>query len=156
MLYLKDCLKQRLTSSSICRSVTYIFGSSDFASYLEGYLMEKYCTWDNASVWHKDWRLEIYVSQWPIFHGPLNLPFIIVIDKLFVYIKKWHRLWVFVPLQALALVLHWMVALWYFSTTSRANLLFVNAPVNTFAPTIICAMHKNTKIIFFYNLSHVI
>ena len=32
-----------------------------------------------------------------------------------------------------------------------SNLLFVNAPVTIFAPTIICAMHKNTKIIFFHN-----
>ena len=37
---------QRLTSLSICRSVTYILCSSDFASYLEDYLMEKCCTWD--------------------------------------------------------------------------------------------------------------
>ena len=44
----------------------------------------------------------------------------------------------------------------YFSTISRVNLLFVNAPVTTFAPTITFAMYKNTKIIFFHNLSHVI
>ena len=31
-------------------------------------------------------------------------------------------------------------------------MLFVNAPVNTFASIIICAMHKKTKIIFFHNL----
>ena len=36
-------MTQRLTSSSICRSVTYILLSSDFASYLD-YLMEKCCT----------------------------------------------------------------------------------------------------------------
>ena len=30
-----------LTLPSICRSVTYILWSSDFASYLEDYLMEK-------------------------------------------------------------------------------------------------------------------
>ena len=96
---------QRLTSSSICRSVTYILGSIDFAPYLEDYLMEKCCTWDNGSVWHQDWPLKIYQGQWPIFHRPFILPFIIVIDLLFVYIKKWHWPGVFVPLQALALVL---------------------------------------------------
>ena len=40
-----------------------------------------------------------------IFHGPSILPYIIVIDKLFLYIMKWHRLGVFMPLWALALVL---------------------------------------------------
>ena len=39
-------MTQRLTSSSICMSVTYILWSSDFASYLEDDLMEKYCIWD--------------------------------------------------------------------------------------------------------------
>ena len=34
----------------LCRSVTYILWSSDFASYLEDYLMEKFRTWDNGSV----------------------------------------------------------------------------------------------------------
>ena len=52
----------------------------------------------------KDWPCKIYVGQWPIFHGPLVLPYIIVIDKLFLYIKKWHWPGVFVPLRALALV----------------------------------------------------
>ena len=32
-----------LTLPSICRSVTYIVLSSDFASHLEDYLMEKRC-----------------------------------------------------------------------------------------------------------------
>ena len=67
-------------ASSICRSVIYILWSSDFASYLEDCLMEKCYTGDNGPVWHKDWPLKIYVGQWPIFHGPLVLPFIIVID----------------------------------------------------------------------------
>ena len=63
-----------------CRSVTYILWSSDFASYLEDYLMEKCCTWDNGSVWLKDRPCKIYMGQWPIFHGPLILPYTIVID----------------------------------------------------------------------------
>ena len=42
-----------LTLSSIYRSVTYILWSSNFASCLEDYLMEKGCTWDNGSVWLK-------------------------------------------------------------------------------------------------------
>ena len=85
-------------------SVTYIVWSSNFASYLEDYLMEKRCIWDNGSVWLKDRPSKIYVGQWPIFRGPLILPCIIVRLKLFLYIKKWHRPGVFVPLRALALV----------------------------------------------------
>ena len=50
-------------------------------------------------------NLVIYVGEWPIFNGPLILPYIIVIDKLFLYIKKWRWLGVFMPLRALALVL---------------------------------------------------
>ena len=51
-----------------------------FDSYLEDYLMEKCCTWDNGSVSLKDRPCKIYVGQRPIFHGPLILPYIIVID----------------------------------------------------------------------------
>ena len=87
--------------------MTYILWSSDFASYLEDYLMEKWCTWDNGSVWLKDRPCKIYVCQWPIFHGPLILPYIIVRLKLFLYIKKWPRPGVFVLLRALALVVNW-------------------------------------------------
>ena len=57
-------MTQRLTSSSICRSVTYILWSSDFALYLEDCLIEKCCTWDN---------------------GSLSLLFIIVIDLNYLY-----------------------------------------------------------------------
>ena len=42
-------------------------------------------TLDNGSVWHKDWPLKIYVGQWPIFHHPLILPFITVIDLNYLY-----------------------------------------------------------------------
>ena len=93
-----------LTLPSICRSVTYILWSSDFASYLEEYLMEKRCTLDNGSVWLEDRPCKIYVGQWPIFHDPLILLHIIVRLELFLYIKKWHRRGVFEPLRALALV----------------------------------------------------
>ena len=67
--------------------------------------MEKQCTWDNGSLWLKDRPCKKYVGQWPIFHGPLILPYIIVRLKLYLYIKKWHRPGVFVPLWALALVI---------------------------------------------------
>ena len=87
-----DHLTHRLTLSSICRSVTCILWSSDFASYLEEYLMEKCCTWDSGSVWLKDRPCKIhrriygsvtYIS-WSIdfaFYHCHRL-------KLFLYIKK--------------------------------------------------------------------
>ena len=67
--------------------------------------MEKRCIWYNGSLWLKDRPCKIYVGQWPIFHGPLILPYIIVTVKLFLYIKKWHRPGLFVPLWSLALVI---------------------------------------------------
>ena len=58
-----DHMTHTLTLPSICRSVTYILWSSDFASYLEDYLMEKRCTWDNGSLGLKDRPCKIYVGQ---------------------------------------------------------------------------------------------
>ena len=55
-------MTHRLTLSSICWAVTYILWTSDFASYLEDYLMEK-CPWDNGSVLVKDQLFKIYVDQ---------------------------------------------------------------------------------------------
>ena len=50
--------------------------------------IEKRCTWDNGLLWLRDRPCNIYVGQWPIFHGPLILPYIIVRLKLFLYIRK--------------------------------------------------------------------
>ena len=36
-------------------------------------LMEECHTWNNGSIWHKGWPHEIYVGQWPIFHGTVTL-----------------------------------------------------------------------------------
>ena len=33
--------------------------------------------WDNESVWHKLWVNNKCRSQWPIFHGPVILPYIL-------------------------------------------------------------------------------
>ena len=54
--------------------------SSHFASCLEDYLLQKSYTWDNRSVLLRDWPCKLHVGQWSIFHGPLILPYIIVID----------------------------------------------------------------------------
>ena len=103
--------------------MTYILWSSHFTSYLEDYLMEKRCTWDNGSLWLKDRPCKIYVGQWPIFHGPLILPYIIVRLKLFLYVKKWHWPGVFVPLWALALVWIFFKRLTYILRKSVHRLL---------------------------------
>ena len=73
-------MTHQIDLSSICRSVNYILWSSDFASCLENYLLQKSCTWDDRSLSLRDWPCKIYVVQLPIFHGPLILPCIIVID----------------------------------------------------------------------------
>ena len=57
------------------RSVNYILWSSDIASYLEDYLMKKYCILDNRSMWHKDRPRKIYVG---ILHGLLILSNILI------------------------------------------------------------------------------
>ena len=38
--------------------------------------MDECHTWYNGSVWYKDLPNKIYVGQWPIFHGPVILPYI--------------------------------------------------------------------------------
>ena len=35
---------------------------------------EYYTSWDIGSVWHKHTDI-MYVGQWPIFHGPVVLPY---------------------------------------------------------------------------------
>ena len=40
---------------------------------LEDYLITECHTWDNGSVWYKDWPHKVYVGQWPIFLGPAIL-----------------------------------------------------------------------------------
>ena len=56
----------------ICRPVTYISWSSDFALYLEDYLMDKCRNWNVGSMWWKDLPHKTYVGQWPTFHGPMK------------------------------------------------------------------------------------
>ena len=68
---------QTLTVNYICRSVTYISWSSDFALYLEDYLMDKCHNWNIGFVWCKDSPHKMYVGQWPTFRGPVNLSYIL-------------------------------------------------------------------------------
>ena len=42
----------------------------------QDHLMYECHTWDNGSVWHRDWPHRICVGQWLIFHGPVILPYI--------------------------------------------------------------------------------
>ena len=39
--------------------------------------MDEYYTWDVCSVWHKHTPEFMYVGQWPLFHGPVILPYIL-------------------------------------------------------------------------------
>ena len=66
-----------LTSKYISVGVTYISWFSDFALYLEYYLLDKCHTWDITSMWPNEWPLTISRSLWPIFHGSVILPYIL-------------------------------------------------------------------------------
>ena len=57
--------------------VTYISWFSDFALYLEYYLLDKCHTWDISSLWPDYWRQNISLLVWPIFHGSVILPYIL-------------------------------------------------------------------------------
>ena len=67
-----------LTSKYISVGVTYISWFSDFALYLEYYLLDKCHTWDISSMWPNEWPLTISRSLWPIFHASVLLPFIFI------------------------------------------------------------------------------
>ena len=47
----------------VCRPVTYISWSSDFALYLEDCLMDKCHNWNTGSIWCKDLPDKLYVSD---------------------------------------------------------------------------------------------
>ena len=71
-------------SKYISVGVTYISWFSDFALYLEYYLLDKCHTWDITSMWPNEWPLTISRSLWPIIHGSVILPYIlntICLDK---------------------------------------------------------------------------
>ena len=74
-----------MTSSSICRSVTYILWSSAFASYLEDYLMENVVL---AIMDQCDTKIDLLKYMWVshlYFIVHLGLPFIIVIVFNYLY-----------------------------------------------------------------------
>ena len=82
LLYLRRwfSVTQTLTWIYVYRSVTYISWSSDFALYLEDYLMDKCQNWDIGSMWCKDlphicgsvtyisWSSDFVIS-WRLFDG---------------------------------------------------------------------------------------
>ena len=57
--------------------MTYISWFSDFALYLEYYLLDKCHTWDISSLWPDYWRQTISLLVWPVFHGSVILPYIL-------------------------------------------------------------------------------
>ena len=64
-------------SKYISVGVTYISWFSDFALYLEYYLLDKCHTWDISSTWPDYWRQNISLLVWPIFHGSVILPYVL-------------------------------------------------------------------------------
>ena len=59
-----------------CRSLWLYFLVQWFCLLSPRHLMDARHSWYNGSVWHKDWLHQVYVGQWPIFHGPVILPYI--------------------------------------------------------------------------------
>ena len=57
--------------------MTCISWFSDFALYLEYYLLDKCHTWDISSLWPDYWHQNISLLVWPIFHGSVILPYIL-------------------------------------------------------------------------------
>ena len=71
-----ECLSQ--CDDNKCRSQQPIFYvSSDFVLYLGECTWMNVILWDNESVWCDDWSYNKYRSQWPIFHGPVILSYIL-------------------------------------------------------------------------------
>ena len=68
---------QTLSWNYIWRSVTYISLPSDFTLYFEDYLMDKCHNWNIGSMWCKDLPHKMYVGQWPTFHSPVILSYIL-------------------------------------------------------------------------------
>ena len=68
---------QTLTWIYVYRSVTYISWSSDFALYLEDYLMGKCHNWNIGFLCYKNLPHKMYVGQWPTFHGSVILSYIL-------------------------------------------------------------------------------
>ena len=46
-------------------------------SSLENYFMDYCDTWNIGSLWHHNWHHNKCRSHWPIFHGPVILPYIL-------------------------------------------------------------------------------
>ena len=76
----------------VCRSVTYISWSSDFALYLEDFLMDKChtCNWNTGSMWCKDLQDKMYVGQWPTF---MVQRFCLISWRLFDGLMLYWRYW---------------------------------------------------------------
>ena len=74
------------------------------------------------SVWPDMWPPNIYRSLWPIFHGPLNLPFILktvwcMNIILLEYESVWHDIWPRNKCRSLWPIFHVPVILPYISNT---------------------------------------
>ena len=113
---------QILTLNYIYRSVTYISWSSDFALYLEDYLMDKCHKWNIRSVWCKDLPHKMYVGPWPTCHGPVILSYILktfwwrnVVLKILCDMCHWpvfHGVAILNHLPIMPIVVFWYENIW--------------------------------------------
>ena len=79
-------------------TITYISRSSDFALYLKIFRYMNIILQDYKSVWHNIWPQNKCRSLWPIFHGPMILPYILqtvwyMNTILWYYEAVWRDVW---------------------------------------------------------------
>ena len=80
-----------------CRSLTYITWSSNFDISWRLFDMN-IILWDYESIWHDIWPQNKCRSLWPIFHGPVILPYILktiwyMNTTPWDYESVWHDVW---------------------------------------------------------------
>ena len=118
-----------LTSKYMKVIVTYILWSSDFALYLEDYLMYENHYWDYDSLWPDVWQQNKCRSLLPIFHGPVILRYILrTIWCMNIILQDYGSLWPAIWPQTECRVLwhrfHGPVILPYVSKTIWMSVIF--------------------------------
>ena len=71
-----DLVWHKHWTETICVGQWPIFMLQWFCLFLEDYLMDKCHNWNTGSMW-KDLPRKMYVGQWPTFHSPVILSYIL-------------------------------------------------------------------------------
>ena len=100
-----------------CRSLTYISWSSDFALYLEDYLMFQHHYLGLRVRNPKFWPRNKCRSMWPVFHGPVTLSYIsktVWCMSVIIYFQTvWPKLWYQICQHDLVILLTIFKIIWW-------------------------------------------